>query len=58
VRERHPEQTGERTGSVGGVQIGPRAIALATHLNKSCGMSWERIAALMGQVFQLKVSRS
>lgn len=58
VRERHPEQTSEGTGSVGGVQIGPRAIALATHLNKSCGMSWERIAALMGQVFGLEVSRS
>jgi transposase len=58
VRDRHPEQTSERTGSVGGVQIGPRVIALATHLNKSCGMSWERIGALMGQVFQLKVSRS
>lgn len=58
VRERHAEQTSEGTGSVGGVQIGPRAIALATHLNKSCGVSWERIAALMGQVFALKVSRS
>ena len=58
VRDRHPEQTSEGTGPVGGVQIGPRAIGLATHLNKSCGMSWERIAALMGQVFQLEVSRS
>jgi transposase len=43
VRDRHPEQTSEATGLVGGVQIGPRAIGLATHLNKSCGMSWERI---------------
>lgn len=58
VRDRHPEQTSEGTGSVGGVQIGPRAIALATHLNKSFGMSWERIAALLGQVFRLEVSRS
>jgi transposase len=58
VRDRHPEQTSEATGAVGGVQIGPRAIGLATHLNKSCGMSWERIAALYGQVFGLVVSRS
>lgn len=58
VRSRHPEQTSQATGPVGGVQMGPRAIALATHLNKSCGMSWERIAALLGQVFKLEVTRS
>lgn len=58
VRRRHAEQTSEATGEVGGVQIGPRAIALATHLNKSCGMSWERIAALLEQGFRLEVSRA
>lgn len=58
VRDRHPEQTSEATGQVGGVQIGPRAIGLATHLNKNCGMSWERIAALLGELFGLEVSRS
>lgn len=58
VRDRHPEQSSEATGPVGGLQIGPRAIALATHLNKNCGMSWERIAALLAQVFRLEVSRS
>jgi transposase len=44
VRGRHPEQTSSAAGQVGGVQIGPRAVAAATHLNKNCGMSWRRIA--------------
>jgi transposase len=58
ARDRHPEQISDATGPVGGVQIGPRAIALAAHLNKSCGMSWERIAAVFRQVFAFEVSRS
>lgn len=58
VRGRHPEQVSKSAGEVGGVQLGARAIALAVHLNKNCGMSWERIAKLYDQVFDLKVSRS
>ena len=58
VRGRHREQMSETTGPVGGIQIGARAIALATHLNKNCGMSWERIAAAFRQIFRLAVSRS
>lgn len=53
VQARHPEQTSDATGAVGGVQIGPHAIALAAHLNKVCGVSYERIAEMFGQVFGL-----
>ena len=34
VQGRDPGQTSDATGTVGGVQIGPQAIALAAHLNK------------------------
>jgi transposase len=40
------------------VQIGPHAIAVAAHLNKVCGVSYERIAEIFGQVFGLKIERS
>lgn len=56
VRGRHPEQTSSAAGQVGGVQIGPRAVAAATHLNKNCGMSWRRIATFFCDLFGLTVS--
>jgi hypothetical protein len=58
VQARHPEQISDATGMVGGVQIGPHAIALAAHLNKVCGVSYERIAEMFGQVFGLGLERS
>ncbi len=58
VQGRHPEQISNATGAVGGVQIGPQAIALAAHLNKVCGVSYERIAEIFGQVFGLEMERS
>lgn len=58
VQGRDPEQTSDATGAVGGVQIGPRAIALAAQLNKACELSYERIMELFAQVFGLLVSRS
>jgi transposase len=58
VQGRDPGQTSDATGAVGGVQIGPRAIALAAHLNKACGLSYERIMELFAQVFRLRLSRS
>lgn len=58
VQGRHPEQISNATGAVGGVQIGPQAIALAAHLNKVCGVSYERIAEIFGQVFGLQMERS
>jgi transposase len=58
VQARHPEQISDATGAVGGVQIGAHAIALAAHLNKVCGVSYERIAEMFGQVFGLELERS
>lgn len=58
VQGRHPEQTSDAVGEVGGVQIGPQAIALAAHLNKACGLSYERIMELFAQVFGLRLCRS
>lgn len=58
VQGRDPEQISSATGEVGGVQIGPQVIALAAHLNKVCGVSYERIAEIFGQVFGLDLERS
>jgi transposase len=57
VRNRHPEQISDATGAAG-VQLGPRLIALATTLNKECGVSYERIARLLKAMFGLDVNRS
>lgn len=58
VQGRDPEQISDAVGEVGGVQIGPQAIALAAHLNKACGLSYERIMELFAQVFRLPLSRA
>ena len=58
VQGRHPEQTSDAIGAVGAEQIGPNTIAMAAHLNKSCGVSYERIAEIFAQVFRLEVNRS
>jgi transposase len=58
VQGRDPSQTSDATGAVGGVQIGAKAIALAAHLNKACGLSYERIMELFAQLFQLRFCRS
>ncbi len=58
VQGRDGGQTSDATGAVGGVQIGPQAIALAAHLNKACGLSYERIMELFAQVFRLRLCRS
>lgn len=58
VQGRHPEQISDAIGAVGAEQIGPNTIAVAAHLNKSCGVSYERIAEIFRQVFRLEVNRS
>jgi transposase len=58
VQARDPRQISDATGAVGGVQIGPNTIAITAHLNKTCGMSYERIAEVLAQMFGLQVSRS
>jgi transposase len=37
VQGRDARQTSDASGAVGGVQIGPNTIAIAAHLNKTCG---------------------
>lgn len=58
VQGREARQISDATGAVGGVQIGPNTIAMTAHLNKTCGMSYERIAEVYAQMFGLQVSRS
>lgn len=58
VQGRETRQTSDATGAVGGVQIGPNTIAVTAHLNKACGMSYERIAEVLDQIFGLRVNRS
>jgi transposase len=58
VQGRATGQISDATGPVGGVQIGPNAIAIAAHLNKASGMSYGRIAEVFAQVFGLTVNRS
>jgi transposase len=58
VKGRDSRQISDASGAVGGVQIGPNTIAMTAHLNKACGMSYERIAEVLGQMFGLRVSRS
>lgn len=58
VQGREARQISDARGAVGGVQIGPNTIAMTAHLNKACGMSYERIAEVLAQMFGLRVSRS
>jgi transposase len=58
VQGRDSRQISDARGAVGGVQIGPNTIAMTAHLNKACGMSYERIAEVLAQMFGLRVSRS
>ena len=58
VKGREARQISDATGAVGGVQIGPNTIAMTAHLNKTCGMSYERIAEVFAQMFGLQVNRS
>lgn len=57
VRDRHPDQISDATGAAA-VQFGPHVIALATTLNKECGVSYERVGRLLETMFGLRVSRS
>src|SRR5437588_3610431 len=58
VQGREARQISDARGAVGGVQIGPNTIAMTAHLNKACGMSYERIAEVLAQMFGLRVNRS
>jgi transposase len=49
VQPRHPLQTSDALGAAG-AQLGPRAVATASWLNKSLGLSAGKIAGLLGQL--------
>jgi transposase len=49
VQPRHPEQTSDALGAAG-VQLGPRAVALAAWASKGLGLSAGKVARLLGQL--------
>jgi transposase len=55
VQGRHPLQTSDALGAAA-AQLGPQAIAFAVLLNKRCGLSYGRIAALLRDRFGLRVT--
>lgn len=56
VQGRHPRQTSDGIGGAAS-QLGPRALALATELNKGLGLSYGKTAAVLEEAFGLRVSR-
>lgn len=56
VQGRHPRQTSDALGSAAS-QLGPRALALATQLNKGLGLPYGKTATVLEQAFGLQVSR-
>jgi transposase len=56
VQGRHPLQTSDAVG-VGGVQVGPEALALAALLNKQMGLSLGHTQQTLAHGFGLTVSR-
>ena len=57
VRSQHPEQTSAATGAAG-VQVGPRAKALAADLKHRLGVSYGKVSEVLNDTFGLQVSRS
>jgi transposase len=55
VYSTHPLQTSRAAGAAG-VQLGPRALALATDLNKAKGLSMRKTVAILGEHFGLKLT--
>jgi transposase len=57
VQGRHRRQTSDAIGSAAS-QLGPRAVALATQLNKGLGLPYGKTAAVLEEAFGLRVSRA
>ena len=57
VQGRHLRQTSQAVGSAAS-QLGPRAIAIATQLNKGLGLPYGKVAQVLEQGWGLQVSRS
>src|SRR5919201_379258 len=49
LQPRHPEQTSDALGAAG-VQVGPRAVALAVWVSKGLGLPAAKVARLLGQL--------
>ena len=56
VQGRHPRQTSDAIGCAAS-QLGPRALALATQLNKGLGLPYGKTTAVLEEAFGLRVSR-
>ena len=55
VRSSHPLQVSLAEGAAG-VQLGPRALALATQLNKQHGLTMRKTCAVLREMFGLRLS--
>jgi hypothetical protein len=56
IQGRHAQQSSDALGGAAS-QLGPRAVALATELNKGMGLSYGKTAAVLNAAFGLQVSR-
>ena len=56
VQGRHSRQTSNAVGAAAS-QLGPRAVAVATQLNKQMGLSYGKTASVLQELFGLPVSR-
>jgi len=56
VQGRHLRQTSNAVGAAAS-QLGPRAVAVATQLNKQMGLSYGKTASVLQELFGLPVSR-
>ena len=56
LQGRHPEQTSDAIGAAG-IQVGPRAVALATTIQKECGLSVGKTAAVLRETAGLSITR-
>lgn len=57
VQPRHALQTSYALGAAA-VQLGPRALALGTQLNKAYGLSWGKVSRLVAETFGLQAARA
>ncbi len=57
VQPRHALQTSDALGAAA-VQLGPRVLSLGTQLNKGYGLSWGKVACLVGETFGLQAARA
>ena len=57
VQGRHACQSSDAL-QVGSVQLGPAVVSWSAVLNKTCGLSYGKIARLFGELFGLQVARS